>query len=158
MNHESIQSLYKSRKIKPHADTCHISIYLPFRKMISCRSVVTASKDIWEPQISGKVGVVGLLSGAFGGDPEGEILETLHQIVEILRFPHLAFFFFIMQIWLSSWWNLWKIISPLLTFFFKAMDFTHHKLIECHLYHLERGEIHWGWCRHNWGTWVLSDH
>lgn len=59
--------------------------------MTSRRSVVIASKDIWEPQVLGEVGVVGLSSGAFGGDPEGDILERIHQIVEILRFPHLAF-------------------------------------------------------------------
>lgn len=64
-----------------------------------------------------------------------------------------------MRTWLSLWWNFVKeIISPLLTLFFKAMDFTHHKWTECHLYHLERGEIHWGWRRHNWGTWEPSDH
>lgn len=40
--------------------------------MISRRSVVTASKDIWEPQVLGLVGLGGLLSGIFVGEPKGE--------------------------------------------------------------------------------------
>lgn len=63
-------------KHKLHRVNHHINIYLPFRNMISRRSVVTASKDIWEPQVLGVVGLGGLLSGIFVGEPKGDILES----------------------------------------------------------------------------------
>lgn len=47
--------------------------------MTSRRSVVIASKDAWELQVLGEVGVFGLLSGAFGRDPKGDILERIQQ-------------------------------------------------------------------------------
>lgn len=37
--------------------------------MTSRRSVVTASKDIWGPQVLGDVGTVGLLPGVFVAEP-----------------------------------------------------------------------------------------
>lgn len=76
------------KKKKPHGDQWHINIYLPFRKMTSRRSVVTALKDIWEPQVLGKVGVAGLLSGAFGEDPKETLWEEYTKFRETFRFSY----------------------------------------------------------------------
>lgn len=66
--------------------------------MTSRRRVVIASKDIWEPQVLGEVGVAGLLSGAFGRDPKGDILERIHQICRNIKVFTYKWIFDIMKI------------------------------------------------------------
>lgn len=66
--------------------------------MTSRRSVVTASKDMREPQVLGAVGEAGLLSGTFGGDPKGDMLERTHQIHRNIKVFTYKCIFDIMQL------------------------------------------------------------
>jgi len=71
--------------------------------MTSRRRVVIASKDIWEPQVLGGVGVAGFLSGAFGRDPKGDILERIQQIYRNIKVFTYKCFFYIMKRLLFLW-------------------------------------------------------
>lgn len=62
-----------------------------------------ASKDIGEPQVLGAVGVAGLLSGTFGGDPKGNILERTHHIHRNIKVFTYKCIFDIMQMQLFLW-------------------------------------------------------